>query len=56
LTLFILNHTAWLNPLGEDGYKLEFRGSLLGGMKKSGGGTYPYTITVTPGGVDCGGQ
>ena len=31
LTLFILNHTAWLNPLGEDGYKLEFRGSLLGG-------------------------
>jgi hypothetical protein len=30
LTLFILNHTAWLNPLGEDGYKLEFRGSFTG--------------------------
>ena len=40
LTLFILNHTAWLNPLGEDDYKLEFRGSLLGGGNSgsTGGG------------------
>jgi hypothetical protein len=37
LTLFILNHTAWLSPLSEDGYKLEFKGGLLGGMKQSGG-------------------
>jgi len=33
LTLFILNHNAWLSPLDKDGYKLEFRGSLLGGGK-----------------------
>jgi len=40
LTLFILNHTAWLNPLGEDGYKLEFRGGLKGGGNtgSTGGG------------------
>lgn len=38
LTLFILNHTALLKPLGEDDYKLEFRGSLLGGMKKNNAG------------------
>ena len=36
LTLFILNHTAWLSPLDEDAYRLEFRGGLLGGMKAWG--------------------
>ena len=56
LTLFILNHTAWLSPLDEEGYKLEFRGQLLGGMMKGGGGTYPHTITITPGRVDCEGR
>ena len=40
LSLFILNHNAWLTPLGEDGYKLEFKGSLLGGGNagSTGGG------------------
>ncbi len=40
LTLFILNHTAWLMPLDEDSYKLEFRGRLLGGGNtgSTGGG------------------
>ncbi|CAK9253553.1 unnamed protein product [Sphagnum jensenii] len=60
LTLFILNHNAWLSPLNEDGYKLEFRGGLLGGggVQSTGGGggrgTYPHTINVYPGRVDCG--
>jgi len=41
LTLFILNHTAWLSPLDNDSYKLEFRGSLLGGGNtgSTGGGS-----------------
>jgi len=52
LTLFILNHNAWLSPLDEDGYKLEFKGGLLGGMMKK----KELTITVYPGGVDCGGR
>ena len=40
LTLFILNHNAWLSPLNENGYKLEFRGELLGGggVQSTGGG------------------
>ncbi len=40
LTLFILNHTAWLNSLDEDGYKLTFKGGLLGGGQgqSTGGG------------------
>lgn len=40
LTLFILNHTAWLSPLDEHGYKLEFRGGLKGGGNtgSTGGG------------------
>ena len=45
LTLFILNHTAWLTPLDEDGYKLEFRGALLGGMMKGGGGNSYKGVT-----------
>lgn len=59
LTLFILNHTAWLSPLGEDGYKLEFRGSLLGGMKawgnsyrgvtSNGNGGFELNVPVTGG-------
>jgi hypothetical protein len=49
LTLFILNHTAWLNPVDEDGYKLAFRGGLLGGMKKSGGNqTNVYHCSKAP--------
>jgi len=50
LTLFILNHAVWLSPLGEDGYKLEFKGGLLGGMMKRGGGKKEIIITITP---DC---
>ena len=46
LSLFILNHNAWLTPLGEDGYKLEFKGILLGGgqgqLTGEGGGNYNY--------------
>jgi hypothetical protein len=60
LTLFILNHTAWLNPLGEDGYKLEFRGSLrvvvivvpqaeeVAGAAVIEGGSKTFIIAVEP--------
>ena len=33
LQSFLLNHTAWLTPLDEGGYKLEFKLGLRGGMK-----------------------
>jgi len=56
LTLFILNHTAWLSPLGEDGYKLEFKGRLLGGMKPWGGGKKELVVDVTKFTVDCKGR
>jgi len=56
LTLFILNHTAWLTPLDEVHYKLEFRGGLLGGMKPWGGGKKELVVNVYPKGVDCGGR
>jgi hypothetical protein len=68
LTLFILNHTAWLNPLEGDGYKLEFRGGLLGGggvqstggggggqsTGGGGGGKKELVVDVYAKGVDCG--
>ncbi|GAO97905.1 hypothetical protein Cva_00546 [Caedimonas varicaedens] len=37
IKLFLQASSAWLIPLDEDGYKLEFKGRLLGGMKQSGG-------------------
>ena len=56
LTLFILDHTAWLSPLDEDGYKLEFKGGLLGGMKPWGGGKKELVVDVTKFTVDCKGR
>lgn len=56
LTLFILNHTAWLTSLDEGGYKLEFKGGLLGGMMKSGGGKKELVVEVTQFNVDCKGR
>lgn len=56
LTLFILNHNAWLSPLDKDDYKLEFRGALLGGMMKGGGGKKELVVEVTQFTVDCKGR
>jgi hypothetical protein len=41
---FLSQQTAQLTFLGEDGYRLAFKGSLLGGMKR----WKPQEVTITP--------
>ncbi|MGI4851627.1 MAG: hypothetical protein ACRYGR_06770 [Janthinobacterium lividum] len=40
LEYFLFQHTAWLTPLGENNYKLDFRGRLLGGGGSDDDGDY----------------